>query len=119
MDDSQFDRIVRDMGVPQTRRVAVTLLGGLLAAPILASDAKNRKKKKKCKPQPTATTCAAQCGEIRNNCKKPVDCGPCTPPCTGLQPTADLQEAINAAAPGSTVTLCAGTWTVTSTLRID
>jgi hypothetical protein len=28
-----------------------------------------------------------------------------------LQPTADLQAAINAAAPGSTLTLCAGTWT--------
>jgi hypothetical protein len=114
MDDVRFDRLARTLDGRRSRRAATALLGGLLATPLLASDesaAKKKKRKKKCKPGPAAQTCAGKCGSVRNRCKKMVDCGPCTPPCTGLQPTADLQAAINAAAPGSTLTLCAGTWT--------
>jgi hypothetical protein len=36
-----------------------------------------------------------------------------------LPPTADLQAAIYAAQPGATLVLCAGTWTVRSTILID
>ena len=41
-----------------------------------------------------------------------------TRPCTGLYPTDDLQAAIDAAAPGATLTLCPGTWALTSGIRI-
>jgi hypothetical protein len=45
------------------------------------------------------------------------------PTCTGLKPTntsatQGLQEAINQAPPGATLTLCAGTWTLTETVII-
>ena len=48
---------------------------------------------------------------------------PPSQPCTGLRPTATspthgLQEAIDAAAAGSTLTLCAGTWVLTTTVVI-
>jgi hypothetical protein len=124
MDNSQFDRLARALGALRTRRAATALLGGLLAAPILASEdidarKKKKKKKKKCKPEPTTQTCAGKCGSVKNNCKKAVACSACTPPCTGVQPTGDLQAAIDAAAPGSTLTLCAGTWTVPRSLRIE
>jgi len=44
---------------------------------------------------------------------KPSHDTPCLPP------TADLQAAIYAAQPGTTLLLCAGTWTVRSTILID
>jgi fibronectin-binding autotransporter adhesin len=37
---------------------------------------------------------------------------------TNTSPTQGLQEAINAASPGATITLCAGTWQLTSTVVI-
>lgn len=125
MDDGRFDRFAQTVSGLRSRRAATALLGGLIATPLLASanvDARKKKKKKgkkKCKPQPASQTCSGRCGNVQNNCKKPVACTPCPPPCTGLQPTADLQAAINAAAPGSTLALCAGTWTVPRTVRID
>lgn len=43
----------------------------------------HKNKKQRCKPHARTRTCAGQCGVVKNNCKKPVDCGPCTcnPPC--------------------------------------
>ena len=85
----------------------------------------------------------ASCTEDRNCCARlgqPMTCqqGTCqtvspvppppppppTPPpppppsCTGLKPADDLQAAIAAAAPGATLTLCPGTWALSSQLRI-
>lgn len=127
MEDTRFDRLARSLSALRSRRAATALLGGLIAAPTLLpgevparkKKGKGKKKPKKCKPEAATKTCSGNCGSITNNCKKSVDCGPCTPPCTGLQPTADLQIAINDASPGSTLTLCAGTWAVTNTLHIN
>jgi hypothetical protein len=47
------------------------------------------------------------------------DPGPDPVLCTGLKPTQDLQEAIDGAGAGDTLTLCAGTWNLTSTVAID
>jgi hypothetical protein len=77
----------------------------------------------------TPTTCAAErkdCGEIPNGCGGPeLDCGTCTGGdscvnnvCGCLPPSEDLQAAIDAAAAGATLTLCPGTWTVSSTISI-
>jgi parallel beta-helix repeat protein/predicted outer membrane repeat protein len=42
-----------------------------------------RQRKKQCTPTSRAITCAGKCGQIKNNCKKSVDCGSCgcDPPC--------------------------------------
>jgi hypothetical protein len=42
------------------------------------------KPKKKCTPQSLAQTCDGQCGPVKNNCQKTVDCGSCecSPACT-------------------------------------
>jgi hypothetical protein len=47
----------------------------------------NKHKKKPCRPQSDAQTCAGQCGPVTNNCKKQVDCGSCVcaPPCPVCQ----------------------------------
>ncbi len=37
-----------------------------------------RRGKKGCKSQPRARTCQGRCGQVKNNCKKSVNCGPCT-----------------------------------------
>jgi hypothetical protein len=60
MDGSQFDRLARTWGALRSRRAATALLGGLIAAPILAEadvDAKKKKKKKK----PCAKKCPTGC----------------------------------------------------------
>lgn len=56
MDGSQFDRLARVYGVARSRRAVTALLGGLVAAPILATvdvDARKKHKRKK--------TCAKKC----------------------------------------------------------
>ena len=85
-----------------------------------AASVRNRKHKKK-KPQCTPTTCAAQgktCGSIADGCGKTLDCGPCCILPTDTGATKGLQEAIDQAATGDTITLCAGTWELTSTVVI-
>ena len=77
------------------------------------------------------------CNEDRNCCATPgqpmtcqgyvcvsPDPGPEPDPCTGLKPTGTsstqgLQEAIDAAKRGDTLTLCAGTWRLTKTVTIS
>jgi hypothetical protein len=109
MDAKHFDRLTRALSDAGSRR---GLLGLLAALPVLGglfarlgddeADAKGRRKrrkkrhkhgkgrhkhkkhkKKKCKPKSHAKTCAGKCGQVKNNCKKTVDCGSCAcdPPC--------------------------------------
>ncbi len=58
----------------------------------------------------------AHCGTCGTACKEaqPCDDGRCV--C--LPPTADLQAAIDAAKPGATIHLCAGTWQLTQTIIV-
>lgn len=45
------------------------------------------KDKKTCKPESAAQTCDGKCGQVKNNCKKTVECGACicNPPCPACQ----------------------------------
>jgi hypothetical protein len=97
MDAPQFDALSKALSTGNTRRrvlgalAAVPTLGGLAGlfggdeAEARKGKRKRRKKKKKCKPQPASQTCAGTCGNVINNCKQSVNCGPCTctPDCTG------------------------------------
>lgn len=79
---------------------------------------KRRKNTKNtCTRKPRARICANRCGIVKNRktCQKKVNCGPC---CPNLLPTDDLQAAIDATPAGGTLTLCAGTWDLTSTVTI-
>ncbi|MFT4038624.1 MAG: hypothetical protein QM692_10625 [Thermomicrobiales bacterium] len=118
------EHLVEALATFRNRRAATALLGGMLAFPLLAmteSDARKKKKKKrkkKCKANSAAQTCAGVCGSVTNNCNQAVDCGACAPPCQ-VQPSANLQAAIDAAAAGSTLTLCAGTFNLATTVLIN
>jgi hypothetical protein len=147
MDAHHFDALTRALSGASPRRrllgalVAAPVLGGLLAVldPEDTEGKKRRRRRKDrhkqrkrkaqgkrrrrqkrwgCKPKGRAKVCANTCGVVTNRqtCGKPVDCGPC--PCTGLNPTDDLQPAIDAAPDGATLTLCPGTWVVPATLQI-
>jgi hypothetical protein len=105
VDDHHFDMLTRAFSVPETRRrlfgalAAMPIAGGLfgLLGPEEAGAGGGRRKRRKkrhkhgkgrrrrngkhkkaCKPQTMEVTCAGKCGSVRNNCKKTVDCGPCT-----------------------------------------
>jgi hypothetical protein len=116
MDARHFDRFTRALTEAGTRRGLLALLATL---PVLGGlfsrldpddlDAKGRRKRRKkrhkhgkgrgkgkhkkpkCKPHPKTTTCSGQCGSVKNNCKKSVDCGPCEcdPPCGACQTCSD------------------------------
>jgi hypothetical protein len=110
MDDSQFDRLARSLGMGRSGRSAAGIVGALAALPLLSpvtgeakKKNKRKKKKKKNKKKKSTTTPAPVTTTAR--------------PCT-VRPTDDLQAAINAAPAGSTLALCAGTWNVASTLTI-
>jgi hypothetical protein len=47
----------------------------------------HKDKKKPCKPESLAQTCNGQCGNVKNNCQKSVDCGSCAcePACAACQ----------------------------------
>jgi len=110
MDDSQFDRLARSLGMGRSGRSAAGIVGALAALPLLspvtgeAKKKNKRKKKKKKKNKKKSTTTPAPVTTTAR-------------PCT-VRPTDDLQAAINAAPAGSTLALCAGTWNVASTLTI-
>ena len=102
MDATRFDRLARTLTAAGTRRgmllgilLVPPLLGGW-AAPFDKADAKRRpqgrmadrggdvsvekkrkKRKRKCKPKSQTTTCAGNCGPVKNNCQKTIDCGSC------------------------------------------
>jgi predicted outer membrane repeat protein len=61
--------------------------------------------------------CAGLSEDATGRCAAPTPPPP-SQPCAGLKPTDDLQAAINAAAPGATLTLCPGTWLLSATLVI-
>ncbi len=99
MDAKHFDTLARAFSEAGSRRgllsllAAVPVLGGLLALldPDEADARRRRKRRKKrhkhrkgrhkhkksCKPKSKTTTCAGKCGEVKNNCKKNVNCGSC------------------------------------------
>ncbi|MCA9877298.1 MAG: hypothetical protein KC442_05940, partial [Thermomicrobiales bacterium] len=69
-----------------------------------------------CIPDTKAQTCAGKCGSVVNNCQQTVNCGVCG--CLPVTSTSALQAAIDAVDPGETLTLCAGTWSITATVNI-
>ncbi len=102
MDASRFDRLVASLFVSGSRRglfrrLAALPLSGVLAAfvadageagrqarrdAVSAQGKKKRKgkvkkRKKKCRSDSVATTCAGKCGTVRDNCDRTVNCGPC------------------------------------------
>ncbi|MFN8593477.1 MAG: hypothetical protein U0031_18620 [Thermomicrobiales bacterium] len=79
MDGEMVDRLARRIGGASTRRVTLGAFigGGLLLALGVSGPDVTAKPKRKCKPQSRAKTCANKCGRVKNNCKKPVDCGAC------------------------------------------
>ena len=108
MDARHFDALTRTLSEAGSRRgllgllAALPLVGGLVALldpdEIDAHGRRRRRKKrhkhgkgrrrkhhhkKKCKANSLAKTCAGKCGQVKNNCKKTVDCGACAcePPC--------------------------------------
>jgi len=81
------------------------LVGALAALPLLTPEQGEAKKKK---------------GKKKKGKKKPSTTPPVTTtprPCS-VRPTDNLQAAIDAALAGSTLALCAGTWNLTSEVRI-
>lgn len=80
MEHDRFDAAVRKWGTATRRTVVGLGLGSGLTSLfglVEAKKKKGKKGKKKCKAQPTATTCAGKCGVAKNNCKKTVTCGAC------------------------------------------
>ncbi|MEZ4561388.1 MAG: hypothetical protein R2853_01455 [Thermomicrobiales bacterium] len=70
-----------------------------------------------CIPDARSATCNEKCGSVVNNCEQTVDCGVCG--CLPVTTTSALQAAIDAVAPGETLTLCAGTWNITATVTVS
>jgi hypothetical protein len=62
--------------------------------------------------------CAGLSKDATGRCVARTPPPPPGQPCTGLRPTDDLQASIDVASPGETITLCPGTWELTSTVRI-
>lgn len=109
MDDSQFDSLARSLGAARNRRTAVGLVGALATLPLLTPEQGEAKKKKVKKK-----------GKKGNGKKKPTTTPPpgTTPRPCSVRPTDNLQAAINSAAAGSTLALCAGTWNLASQLTV-
>jgi hypothetical protein len=120
-----------------SRRSLAALTSLALAAVAAPSDQEAKKKKKKCKGGLTRctvkkgkkkkTTCvnvqtdAANCGGCGRACTGGKTCssGLCTSSgCLPVSASSELQAAIDAVEPGGTLELCAGTWSITTTVRI-
>jgi hypothetical protein len=142
MDGRHFDALMRTLTETGTRRglfgLLATLpgLGGLLA--LLAPDdgaAKGRRTRSvgsenhkrggrrrkhkahkkphpRCKAEALSKTCAGRCGQVKNTCKKTVECGSCVcgDVCASGCPFTALQAAVDAANSGDTIRICAGTY---------
>jgi hypothetical protein len=135
MDADRFDALSRSLTASGSRRQAVAaFLGGVLgsavgAALIEEATAKKRcspcKKRKqgKCKKVPNGTACAGGTCQSGHCAAAPL---PAFTPPSCLQPipghadgTQGLNTAIGATSVGGTLVLCAGTWTLTSTIEIS
>lgn len=135
MDLDRLDTLARSLAPASSRRRLLGLLGPLAAVPVVggladllapgeaaAKDRRRRRKqrhqrrknpgarkhprRRKCKAESVAQTCAGACGSVLNNCRKAVDCGSCdcTPPCAACF---TCQGAVGA--PGACVPQEAGT----------
>jgi hypothetical protein len=106
MDGSRFDRLARALGTLRTRRVAVAVFGGALAAPLLGESTgsgKSRKRKKKCAKKCKSGCCTSKfgkcikpvqqsstrCGTGGSLCRNPCRCSPNVPCPDGLCCTAE------------------------------
>jgi hypothetical protein len=108
MDARRFDRLVASLFVAGSRRgllrwVAALPLGGALAVFVaddgeagreagrdaVSAQGRMGKRKKRCRPNSVARTCAGKCGTVRNNCRKQVNCGACACPACGVCQTCD------------------------------
>jgi hypothetical protein len=127
MDTERIEQWAKALSDFATRRGVLRLAAALPAAGALATlveaagaakrngdevtAERHKKRKKRCKPKPRGVTCAGRCGIVQNNCKKKVNCGPCCTVCPSGCEFATVQAAVDAAPEGSTVRVCAGTFT--------
>lgn len=116
MDNDRFDHLARAFVLGSSRRgVVVGLTSILLASRALSSEgatAKKRKNKKKCAksgqtPKKKKGCCRGLRKDATGRCAQ--RCDVCASGCAFTS----VQAAINDAAPGATLTLCAGTFTET------
>ncbi|MCA9878747.1 MAG: hypothetical protein KC442_13230 [Thermomicrobiales bacterium] len=127
MNGSDFDNLVRERVVRASRRHllrlgAVPLLGVASLTAVGGDVSAGRKCKKK-----KRKACVGRCGIVTYTCKnshkkkkKQVDCGACPTPCDVCASGCTfntVQAAIDAASPGASVAICAGTFA--ENLRID
>lgn len=77
MDGSRFDHLTRALRVSRTRRIAAPLLGAVLVAPFAGgTDAKKRKRKKKCAKKCQDGCCTGKFGKcILPTQQSPTRCG--------------------------------------------
>lgn len=112
MDERLFDHLARTLALGQSRRRLAGLVSlGVAAA--LGIPGESEAKKKSCKKK-KKKACKGTCGTVTFTCKKKkktVDCGAC--PCSVCASGcafSEIHEAINAASPGATINVCAGTF---------
>ncbi len=113
MEEHIIERLSRQLGTGVNRRSLAGL--GVASWVMTPTDTEGkRKKKKKKKKKPTPPTTKPPAKGCKPACGSGFTCanGACVS-------TTNLQAAIDAAAPGATVTLDPGTWRLTSTLLID
>src|SRR3954470_7727400 len=116
VEDQRFDGLMRAFGHGTSRRGVLGLLAGVAGLGVGEIAAKRPQQGRRASHRP---------GTDKDNRKgkrtgggnggPPGGRGPGAP-C--LPPTADLQASLDAADPGATLTLCAGTWSLSATLLI-
>lgn len=138
MEGGAFDRLVHRLRATARRRTLLAgLAAGLAGSAVIAADSGAKKKKKKTticrngqtlsvvkkkqqkhlKPGDTAGACPAAGTTARPGTT--VTSTTSGPTCPDLKPGDDLQAAIDAAEPESTLRLCPGTFRITSPLKIE
>ncbi len=125
MDGASFDTLVRRLSRGAARRTVLAGLAGVGlvgAAGFVPDEIAGKKRKKKtilCSGGQTITAGGKQRKKLIRAGATPGACPPTTlPACPDIRSTADLQLAIDAAAPGATLRLCPGTFRVTNTISI-
>ncbi len=117
LDANVFDALTRRLTVVRSRRATLPVLAGSALGVLGATSALSAKKK----PRKVTLCLDGQTVKARNKKKKKrlrrrgATRGACSP-CLDLQPTVDLAVAIAAAAPGTTLRLCPGTFRLTGPL---